>query len=223
MATRLAIVIPVGPGDTAWRGLLPQLDASGAARIALVLPASEPDAPAGLRSNVTVVRAITGRAAQLNAGAAASDADWLWFVHADCRVHASTLRAAAAFITTDVTAIGYFDLRFLDDGPRLTALNTAGANLRSRWLGLPFGDQGLLMPRRVFLALGGFDQRLPRGEDHAFAWAARKAGIPLRRLAAPIYTSARKYAQRGWLQTTIRHVLLTCRQAWQFSRAAESK
>lgn len=223
MKPSLAIVIPVGPGDTAWRGLLPQLDASGALEIALVVPAGEAKDPFDLPSNVTLVRASTGRATQLNAGAAASGADWLWFVHADCRVDARTLAAATGFITADATAIGYFDLRFLDDGPRLTVLNTLGANLRSRWLGLPFGDQGLLMSRRVFQALGGFDQRLPGGEDHALAWTARKAGIPLRRLAAPIYTSARKYAQRGWWRTTLRHVLLTGQQAWQFSRTGQPR
>jgi hypothetical protein len=223
MTPSVAIVIPVGPGDTAWRALLPQLEASGAWQIALVLTAGEPEDPYPLSSNVTVVRASTGRAAQLNAGAAAIGADWLWFVHADCRVDASTLAAASGLVAADVAAIGYFDLRFLDDGPRLTALNTVGANLRSRLLGLPFGDQGLLMSRRVFLALGGFDERLSSGEDHALAWTARKAGIPLRRLAAPIYTSARKYAQHGWLQTTLRHVLLTGQQAWHFSRARESR
>jgi hypothetical protein len=102
------------------------------------------------------------------------------------------------------------------------ALNTIGANLRSRWLGLPFGDQGLLMPRRVFEALGGFAERHQGGEDHAMVWSARRSGVPLQALRAPIFTSARKYAHRGWWATTAEHLRLTCAQAWRFSRNESS-
>ncbi|MGV8942834.1 glycosyl transferase family 2 [Thermomonas sp.] len=218
MTQDLAIVVPAGPGDIAWQGLLPQLVPAAAREILLVLPDDTTDAPNNLPANVRTVRASAGRASQLNAGANTGVARWLWFLHADSRVDATTLAAVAAFVAEDADAIGYFDLGFLDDGPWLTALNAAGANLRSRIAGLPFGDQGLLMPRRVFDALGGFDLSLPSGEDHALVWKARHAGIPLRRLAAPIYTSARKYAQHGWWRTTRHHLLLTCRQAWRHSR-----
>lgn len=220
MAPRLAIVVPAGPGDSAWHGLLPQLGKAGAQEIALVLAEGEPEPAAALPGHVTVVRAGAGRALQLNAGATATCADWLWFVHADSRVTAATLDALDRFVATDAEAIGYFDLRFLADGPRLTALNTIGAWLRSRWLGLPFGDQALLMPRRVFEAIGGFDHRHRGGEDHALIWSARRLGVPVLPLRAPIFTSARTYAQRGWWTTTARHLWLTCAQAWRFSRTA---
>ena len=218
MQPRLAIVIPAGPGDDAWQGLLPQLEGAHAAEVVLVLPREAPGLPATLPGNVAVCRAPAGRARQLNAGATATKADWLWFLHADTRVTAATLAALGRFVAGDRNAIGYFDLRFLDDGPRLTGLNTIGANLRSRWFGLPFGDQGLLLPRRVFATLGGFDETEPGGEDHALAWAARRARVPLVALRAPIYTSARKYARAGWWATTRLHLRLTCTQAWRFSR-----
>lgn len=222
MSPSLAIVVPAGPGDSAWHGLLPQLGAASAREIALVLAHGEPVPEAALPGNVTVVKVDAGRARQLNAGAAATRADWLWFVHADSRVTAATLAALRRFVAADADAIGYFDLRFLADGPRLTALNTIGAWLRSRWLGLPFGDQGLLMPRRVFEAIGGFDERHRGGEDHALVWSARRLGVPLQPLRAPIFTSARKYAQRGWWATTARHLRLTCVQAWRYSRTVRA-
>ena len=218
MKSDLAIVVPAGPGDNAWHGLLPQLVPAAAREILLVLPNDATDAPGNLPENVRIVRATAGRSSQLNAGADISNARWLWFLHADSRVDSTSLTAVAAFVTEDADAIGYFDLGFLDDGPRLTKLNAAGANLRSRIAGLPFGDQGLLIPRRVFGALGSFDLSLPSGEDHALVWKARHAGIPLRRLTATIYTSARKYAQHGWWRTTRHHLVLTCRQAWRHSR-----
>src|SRR5690606_39672288 len=76
--------------------------------------------------------APTGRARQQNAGAAAAGGDVLWFLHADSRVTADTLAAARSFARS--AAIGYFDLQFLDDGPRLVRLNALGARIRSRWL-----------------------------------------------------------------------------------------
>lgn len=214
----LAIVVPAGPGDLAWQGLLPQMDGARADELVLVVPLDAPAPTAALPGNTAVRRSPTGRAQQLNAGAAATSADWLWFVHADSRITAATLDALDRFVAADRDAIGYFDLRFLDDGPRLVVLNTIGATLRSRWLGLPFGDQGLLMPRRVFQALGGFDETAPGGEDHALVWAARRAGVPLVPLRAPIFTSARKYAHGGWWATTRLHLRLTCTQAWRFAR-----
>ncbi len=46
------------------------------------------------------------------------------------------------------------------------------------------------------------------------AWAARRAGIPLRRIGARLFTSARKYERGGWAATTARHLWLTAAQAW---------
>lgn len=219
MSPSLAIVVPAGPGDQAWRGLLPQLDAVGAREIALVLARADTGNVEGLSSNVTLVTSQAGRARQLNAGAAATCADWLWFVHADSRItDAATIDAARRLVLADEEAIGYFDLQFLGDGPWLMWLNAFGARLRSRWLGLPFGDQGFLMPRRVFDAVGGFDETLGGGEDHALIWTARSMDVPLRPTKAPLHTSARKYARHGWWAITGEHLRLTLMQARTFSR-----
>lgn len=214
----LAIVIPAGPGDEAWRSLLPQLESIGAQEIALVLTHVDADTVETLPANVTLVVSPAGRARQLNAGAAETSAEWLWFLHADSRLVPSTVRALHDFIHSGKGAIGYFNLRFLRDGPRLSRLNAWAASLRSRWLGLPFGDQGFVMPRYVFDALGRFDDGVRSGEDHALVWTAHALEVPLRALPAPLYTSARKYAQQGWWTTTRRHLVATVRQVLQFSR-----
>ena len=218
MVPSLAIVIPAGPGDRAWQTLLPQLAGAGAREVVLVLAQCDNDPVDAAPSDVTLVTSPAGRARQLNAGVASTDADWLWFLHADSRIVPPTVDALRRFVEDDETAIGYFDLRFLRDGPRVMFLNTLGAHVRSRLLGLPFGDQGFLMPRRVYDEIGGFNEDIGSGEDHAAVWAARSRGIPLRPLRAPLYTSARKYAQRGWSTTTLHHLRLTLEQARRFSR-----
>ena len=85
---------------------------------------------------------------------------------------------------------------------------------------MPFGDQGLFLAWTDFEGLGGFDPALPYGEDHALLWAAHRAGMVVASARAPLYTSARKYAEGGWLRTTARHVWLTAAQAWHEARRA---
>lgn len=218
MLDRLSIVIPVGLGDDAWRGLLPQLESIPAREVVLVRTDQDVAIRAKLPITVREVHSIAGRARQLNAGATASSGDWLWFLHADSRLTPNTCAALQRFIGKDRDAIGYFDLRFLGDGPALTAINTFGAWWRSRVFGLPFGDQGFVMPRRVFDAVGGFDENVMAGEDHAMIWTARRAGVRIVPLRASIHTSARKYVEGGWWNTTRHHFALTWSQARRFSR-----
>lgn len=219
---RLSIIVPVGPGDAlssslagALRGLATVVEVivvSAAATDTASPPASRRFQP-GWRS----LSARAGRASQQNAGAQAATGSHLWFLHADSRFGSDALRAAAAQIDSGEQALAYFDLRFAADGPALMWINEWGARLRSRLLRLPFGDQGFLLPRAVFEALGGFDAALPAGEDHDLVWRARRAGVPLRALRAPLVTSARKYRRRGWLRTTAGHLHATLRQALRFS------
>jgi len=221
---KLSIIVPVGPGETAWRGLLEDLAVlEGAAEVILVAVAGESPrsfvpADHGLRISAHWQEAPPGRARQQNAGAAAAQGETLWFLHADSRLNAAATDAALAF--SGRAALGYFDLEFDADGPWLTRLNALGARLRSRWLGLPFGDQGLLLPRRLFDSIGGFDESLDAGEDHALVWNARRAGIRLAPLGVALRTSGRRYAEHGWIRTTLRHAGLTVSQARRFARSS---
>jgi hypothetical protein len=216
---KLSVIIPVGPGESSWRDLLGDLAALQAdAEILLVaVPGGTPRefAPRdfALRVPACWLEAPAGGARKR-----AALGETLWFLHADSRVPAGSVVAALAF--TGRAALGYFDLRFRDDGPWLVRLNALGVGIRSRWLGLPFGDQGLMLPRTLYDSLGGFDESLPAGEDHALVWAARRAGIRLVPLRAPLYTSARRYGEHGWLRTTLRHLRLTLAQARSFSAAS---
>lgn len=224
---KLSVVIPVGPGEQAWRGLLPDLAGLGTGtEILLVAPPSSAPVPFdpagyGLARPARWIEAPAGRARQQNAGARAATGATLWFLHADSRLPRASVETAMRFAGQE--ALGYFELRFRRDGPPLVRLNALGARIRSRWLGLPFGDQGMMLPRRSFIRLGGFDESLDAGEDHALVWAARRAGLPLVALDASIYTSARRYAQQGWLRTTLGHLRLSLQQARSFSADPERR
>lgn len=225
---RLSVIVPFAPHETEGDALLEQLRGLPADCEIVVVRAGEPmlstQAKRGRRDpGLREITSPAGRARQMNRGAHAARGHWLWFVHADSRLDARTLPALDAFIAREEDALAYFDLRYANDGPALTRLNALGANLRARWLGLPFGDQGLVLPAAWFARLGGYDEHVEHGEDHRLVWHARHAGLPLRRLGAPLTSSARKYAEHGWWRTTAKHVHLTVRQAWPEWRTARRR
>ena len=215
----LSVVVPVAPGDDAWRALLADLGTVRGAQVifaaSLALATADHDVITAALGPTSWrwLETPSGRARQLNAGAGVAERDTLWFVHADSRFAPDTLPALHAALRTMSDALHYFDLSFLPDGPRAMRLNALGARFRSHVLGLPFGDQGFLISRTTFDALGGFDERATYGEDHLFVWRARRAGVALRATNGSLRTSARRYSDRGWLRTTLRHVWLTARQA----------
>ena len=217
------MIVPLAPGEIEWPALVQQLAALPAGSELILVAADDTPRPAPQAwpacLHYRVCRSAPGRARQQNFGASAASGEWLWFLHADSRLRAETLPELRRFIDQRNDALGWFTLAFRHDGPRLTVLNALGANWRARWLGLPFGDQGLLLPRARLAALHGFDEQAPCGEDHLLVWAARQAGLPLRHIPAVLETSARKYAQHGWLCTTLRHWRLTAAQAWPAWRA----
>lgn len=214
----LSVVVPLAPGETEWQGLQQQLVALPAGSEVIVVCADDESRPPPkswpARLRYRECRTAPGRARQQNLGACLASGYWLWFLHADSRLRPDTLCELQRFMAEDADALGWFKLAFRRDGPRWTVLNAIGANCRARWLGLPFGDQGLVLPRHRFQALHGFDELARYGEDHLLVWAARHAAIPLRRIPASLETSARKYARQGWLSTTLRHWRLTAAQAW---------
>ncbi len=207
----LSVIVPVGPGDRSWTRLLPTLLPQLAAGTELIFSATDPvpdDAPAGVRWLI----GPPGRAEQQNLAASQARGRWLWFLHADSSLPADAVPCLQAALETDPTALYFFDLQF-EEGPALMLLNQWGVRIRSRLLGMPFGDQGLALARGQFVALGGFPLDAPRGEDHLLVWAARRRGIRIRPVGCHLWTSARAYQERGWARTTVTRLGLTVQQA----------
>jgi len=89
MPLDLAIVIPVGPYDDRWSTQLAQLAQLDVREIIVVFPTSllaKQPKPERFDSRARAAFAQAGRARQLNAGAAATRARWIWFLHADSKL-----------------------------------------------------------------------------------------------------------------------------------------
>lgn len=215
-----SVIVPLAPQETAWcrlAGDLQKLPRGSEIIFAGPLPpkglVDHAENLDGTRVRLSWVRTAAGRATQLNTAARAAKGTHLWFLHADSRLPDGTIAKLAERVVEAPDALHYFDLRFLADGPRWMRLNAIGTFVRSRVLGMPFGDQGFCLARDAFLALGGYDPEAPYGEDHLLVWHAARARVKLAPVKAALFTSARKYRERGWARTTAKHVLLTWKQA----------
>jgi len=147
-----------------------------------------------------VCRGAAGRAHQMNHGAAMARGGVYFFLHADSRLPADFDRVIRRTLGDDHVAAGAFSLGIDDDMPQLRFIAT-WANLRSRYLGLPYGDQGLFLKAECFRACGGFPD-LPIMEDFVMMRRLRKRGLII---TAPerIYTSPRRWHRLGVLRTTL--------------------
>ncbi|HEX8571620.1 MAG TPA: TIGR04283 family arsenosugar biosynthesis glycosyltransferase [Allosphingosinicella sp.] len=155
------------------------------------------------RSGARLVRSERGRGVQLAAGAAAAGGDWLLFLHADTRLAPGWREAAERHIERRPGKAACFRFR-LDAGEWQARLVEAGVALRVKLLGLPYGDQGLLVPKRLYDEVGGY-RPLPLMEDVDLV---RRVGRRrLERLAVAAVTSPERWRRDGWLRRSGRNLL----------------
>ena len=147
-----------------------------------------------------ILSGTTGRARQMNSGAAVSTADVLLFLHADTLL---PLTAADDVTTTlqDPRSIGgRFDVRFDRDSGWFWLICRM-MNWRSRLTGIVTGDQALFVRRPVFQAIGGFPD-LPIMEDIAFSKQLNRVGR-IAALKSCVITSSRRWAGQGTIRTIV--------------------
>lgn len=202
MRPALCVVVPVlNEAETLATRLhdLQPLRQRGA-RVVVVDGGSEDDTLAIARAHADVaLLAPRGRAAQMNAGAAACPADVLLFLHADTCLpeHADALVRHA---TLGPHAWGRFDVRIDSTRPMLRVVESL-MNRRSRWTGIATGDQAMFVRYELFCAVGGF-RDIPLMEDIALSRVLKRHGPPAC-LRERVTTSARRWEQRGVWRTIL--------------------
>ena len=158
------------------------------------------------QAGATIVRSPAGRGQQLAAGAEHGRMPWLMFLHADTVLETGWEREASAFIERveigqrpAAAAAFRFALDDLGFKPRLIEF---GVTVRCALFRLPYGDQGLLLPRRLYGSVGGF-RSLPLMEDvDLMRRLGRSRTIILRARAV---TSAIRYRRTGYTKRAIRN------------------
>ncbi len=212
MQTSLSIVIPTVNGAQRLPGCLAALTAGNGARALdcelVIVDGGSSDASVALAgaAGARVIAAPKGRGSQLRQGAEAARGEWLFFLHDDTRLGDGWRRVVLDFIgdAGNRRRAGYCRLAF-DEPVSAAARVAALANWRARVLGLPYGDQGLLIARAFYQDLGGYPDQ-PLMEDVALV---RKIG---RRRLSPLnliaVTSAARYRQDGWWRRPFKNLWL---------------
>ncbi len=145
------------------------------------------------------VSGLKGRGGQLRRGAEAAKGDWLLFLHADTVLAPGWTKVVRRHLDAAAPGrdrAGVFRLAF-DDDSMAASLVASWANLRTRLLAMPFGDQGLLISRKLYREIGGFPDQ-PIMEDVEIV---RRVGRRrLTRLDSVATTSSERYRKVGWFR-----------------------
>ncbi|OAA91633.1 PGL/p-HBAD biosynthesis glycosyltransferase [Clostridium ljungdahlii] len=149
-----------------------------------------------------VVLSEKGRANQMNKGAAKARGDILWFVHLDSIVNEASIEKIQLAIDEKYVG-GGFSLKFYDYDTLFMKYISTTSNLRAKYLGLYFGDQGIFVRRDVFEGVGGYPKQEIM-EDWELSLLMKKMG-KLKLINTTIGTSARRFKNGGQLKT---HLLM---------------
>jgi rSAM/selenodomain-associated transferase 2 len=181
----------------------------GVVREAIVVDGGSTDETRAIAeaAGTRLIEAERGRGAQLEAGASAARGDWLLFLHADTVLDPGWAEEAQGFIERVESrrrqeAAAAFRFALDDDGtmPRLVERLVA---LRCRLFGLPYGDQGLLVSRRLYRRLGGF-RALPLMEDVDLVRRLKRRELVM--LKSRAVTSGERYRREGYLVRSLRNL-----------------
>ncbi len=139
-----------------------------------------------------VVASPRGRGLQCRVGVEQARGEWLLFLHADTRLLPGTPEALARFCQGGSGSVANFRLSFDEDSwfLRWSAWWTRFDTVFTR-----FGDQGILIRRTEYDALGGFPA-WPLFEDVELLRRARTVR-PLPSLVPGVVTSARRFRKQG--------------------------
>ena len=145
------------------------------------------------------LRCAGGRAMQQNAGAAAATGEILLFLHADTELPENWDFIIRSEMKKSWVSLGAFRFGVKE---RLRGIGAVewGTNIRSRFLRMPYGDQGLFLRRDTFESMGGFPNQ-PIMEDVALVRRARRVG-KIVTVQETALTSGRRWRKRGVFWTT---------------------
>ena len=147
------------------------------------------------------------RGLQLDIGAKKSNGEWLIFLHADTRLTHDWVGEIKSILKGNKNYIYFFKFKINHKKIIYRVLEIL-VNFRSQYFKQPYGDQGLIMHRSIYLKNNGF-RKIPLMEDLDFL-RRLKNKENLKQLNFPILISSRK-----WERT---NVFLQAIKNWNYRR-----
>ena len=206
----VSVIIPTLDEHAAIGIVIDRARGGGASEVIVVDGGSvDGTAHAAEKHGARVIESPPGRGLQMNAGAAVATGDVLLFLHGDTALPAAYAGHVARVLARPGVVAGAFELR-IDAPHRALRLIEASVNRRSRWFGMPYGDQAIFLPTTTFRQIGGYLEAEAM-EDFAMIRRLRRLG---RVSIAPAHvtTSARRWLACGVWRTTLLNQV--CVAAW---------
>lgn len=209
----ISVVIPTLNADASLAGTLSALvpaTVEGLVREVVIIDGGSTDRTAAIADEAGAQFAVRsgGRGYQLLAGAKRARFPWLLFLHADTVLQAGWEREAAAFmdaVDAGKRPLAAASFRFgLDDTGAAPRMLEGLVRLRCTLLRLPYGDQGLLIPKVLYDEVGGHNP-LPLMEDVDIVRRLKRRRIVL--LHARAVTSAQRFRCSGYWRRSVRNLL----------------
>ena len=147
------------------------------------------------------------RGLQLDIGAKSSKGDWLIFLHADTRLTHNWFKKINLVLQGEKKNIYYFKFK-INHKKLIYRVLEILVNFRSKFFKQPYGDQGLIIHRKIYFKNNGF-RKIPLMEDIDFLRRLNNKK-DLKQLNLPIFISSRK-----WERTNI---FLQALKNWKFRR-----
>ncbi len=143
----------------------------------------------------------SGRSVQMNHGASSALGEVLLFLHADTFLPEGGIGMILESFEDPGVVGGRFRLGLSEDTWMFRAIASL-STMRSRYLGITYGDQGIYVLRSIFERVAGFPD-VELFEDSEFCAAVRKLGCFVL-LDGSVCTSTRRWRRWGVVPTVIR-------------------
>ncbi len=148
-----------------------------------------------------IVHTRSGRARQMNAGAAIARHSMLLFLHADTRLPDNADRLVLGCRSDAMDEHwGRFDIRLSGSAKALRMVGFM-MNWRSRLSGIATGDQAIFVSRALFDAAGGYPE-IALMEDLALCKRVKRLARP-RCLREQVESSSRRWEKNGVIRTIL--------------------
>jgi len=145
-----------------------------------------------------VITSESGRALQMNNGAAHSENDILWFLHADTLISDKAIESIQQALNENDW--GRFNVK-LSGSHILFRLIEKMMNIRSCLTGIATGDQGIFVKKHVFNAVNGYPN-IPLMEDIEISKKLKLISRPVC-IKEKLTTSSRRWEEKGILSTVL--------------------
>lgn len=146
-----------------------------------------------------------GRASQMNFGASLALSENLLFLHSDVKILLSQIEKAISLLEEEKVFAGAFGI-WIESNSKALRTIAKTANMRSKLLGIAYGDQGLFLKKESFLKIGGFPE-VQLGEDIKISQKIKKIG-KITFLEDCVKISPRRWENEGILFVTLRNWVL---------------